>query len=134
MDYSKLTLMRMMQIKMGYLSERQDVLSQNVANVDTPGYQARDMRELDFRNLAMAEARKLKMRATSVLHSTGIKKMTDDYRDERSRHTFETTPVENNVVLEQQMAKISDTQMQYQLTTNMYKKTTDLFKTAIGNR
>lgn len=134
MDYSKLTLFRMMSTKMGYLSERQDLLSQNVANVDTPGFKPRDLKELDFKRMAMLHTNKLKMRMTSTLHSTGTPKMPDDYRDEKQRKTFETKPVENEVVLEQQMAKIAETQMDYQTVTNLYRKTTGLFKTAIGNR
>ncbi len=134
MDFGKLTLMRMMSVKMGYLSERQDILSQNIANVDTPGYQARDLKELDFKRMAAMQSTKLKMRTNSHLHVNGFPKIPDDYRDEKMRKTYETTPVENNVVAEEQMAKVAETQMEYQMVTNLYKKTTSLFKTAIGNR
>ncbi|MCI5049086.1 MAG: flagellar basal body protein [Rickettsiales bacterium] len=124
----------MMKTKMGYLAEKQDVLSHNVANIDTPGYNAREMKELDFKRLASVYSNKLKMRMTSASHSIGTPRMPDDFRDQRDRETFETTPVENNIVLEEQMAKISETNMDYQKTTNLYKKTTALFKTAIGNK
>lgn len=134
MDYSKLNLFKMMQTKMGYLAERQDVLAKNIANVDTPGEKAYDLKELDFKRMAHIHANKLKMRTTSNLHNNGLPKMPDDFRDEKLRKTYETTPVKNNIVLEEQMAKVADTQMQYQKTTNLYKKTAELFKTAIGNR
>lgn len=134
MDFSKLTLMRMMQIKMGYLSESQDTLSHNIANIDTPGYKPRQLRELDFKRLAMAHTNKLKMRMTSEKHSVGSPEMPDDFRDMKQKKTYETNPTKNAVVLEEQMAKVSETQIQYQLTTNLYNKTTSMFKTAIGNR
>lgn len=134
MDYSKLTLFKMMQTRMGYLAERQDVLSKNIANIDTPGFRPSDMKELDFKRLALMQANKLKMRMTSSLHSGGTPKMPDDFRDEKMKKTYERTPVKNAVVLEEQMAKVAETQMQYQMTTNLYKKTSDMFKTAIGNR
>lgn len=134
MDYSKLTLFNMMQTKIGYLSERQDTLSQNIANIDTPGYKARDLKELDFHNLATLHSNKLKMRMTSSLHTSGTPKMPDDFRDEKTKKTFETTPVKNNVVLEEQMAKIAETNMQFMEITNLYKKTGAMFKTAIGTR
>jgi flagellar basal-body rod protein FlgB len=35
--------------RMDWLSQRQTVLSQNVANADTPNYQPRDLKTLDFR-------------------------------------------------------------------------------------
>lgn len=126
--------MRMMSVKMGYLSERQDVLSHNVANIDTPGYQARDLKELDFKRMAAMQSTKLRMRMTSESHATGFPKIPDDYRDEEIKRTFETTPVKNNVVLEEQMAKVAETQLEFQMVTNLYKKTTGLFKAAIGNR
>lgn len=134
MDFGKLTLFRMMSTKMGYLSERQDVLAHNIANIDTPGQKARDLKELDFRRLAAIQSNKLKMRMTSHLHATGFPKIPDDFRDEKSRETYETTPVKNNIVLEEQMAKVAETQMEYQMVTNLYRKTGALFKTAIGNR
>lgn len=134
MDFGNLTLMRMMSVKMGYLSERQDVLSQNIANIDTPGYQARDLKELDFKRMAAMQSTKLRMRITSGSHATGFPKVPNDYRDEKTKKTFEVTPVKNNVVLEEQMAKVAETQLEFQMVSNLYKKTTSLFKTAIGNR
>lgn len=134
MDFGKLSLFQMMQTKMGYLSEREDVLSQNIANLDTPGFKPRDLKKLDFKRMAMMHSNKLKMRITSSAHSSGTPAMPSEFRAEKTRKTFETTPVENAVVLEEQMAKISETQLQFQEVTNLYKKTTAMFKTAIGNR
>ena len=38
----------MMSEKMSWLSQRQRVLSQNIANADTPDYKARDIAKLSF--------------------------------------------------------------------------------------
>jgi flagellar basal-body rod protein FlgB len=134
MDFGKLTLMRMMSVKMGYLSERQDILSHNIANIDTPGHKARDLKELDFKRMAAMQSNKLQMRITSENHANGFPKIPDDYRDVEEKNTFESSPMDNNVVLEEQMAKVAETQLEFQMVTNLYKKTTGLFKTAIGNR
>lgn len=134
MDFSKLTLYKMLGTKIDYLAERQDMLAHNIANIDTPGSKAYDLRELDFKRLAQAQANKLKMRMTSNLHSGGTPKMPDDFRDEKLRDTFETTPVENNIVLEQQMAKVAETELEYRTAINLYNKTNSMFKDAIGNR
>lgn len=134
MDYGNLTLIKMMQTKMGYLAERQDMLSHNIANIDTPGHKARDLKKLDFKRLASIFANKLKMRMTSPSHSTGTPKLPDTFRDEKLRVTFETTPVENNIVLEEQMAKVAETQMEYQKITNLYRKTGSMINTALGRQ
>lgn len=134
MDYSNIKLFSMLQLKMAYLAENQDVLSQNIANADTPGYKAKKLRELDFKKIARAEAHRLQMRATSPSHKNGTKP-TNDFRVETQRKTYETTPVENSIALEEQMAKLSNNQYEYMMTTNLYNKTAALFKTAInGNR
>ena len=133
MDFSKIKLFSMMKTRMGYLGERQDVLSQNIANVDTPRYKPKDLKELDFENLAMTEAHRLKLRATSPGH-TQPKEHPIDFRSERQKKTYEMTPMKNEVVIEEQMMKMAETKMQYETTTNLYKKMSEMFKTAIGNR
>jgi flagellar basal-body rod protein FlgB len=133
MDYSKIKLFSMMQVKMAYLAEGQDVISQNIANADTPGYKAKQLHELDFERLARAEAHRLEMRATSPRHSTGGRQ-SQNFRVETQRETFETTPVENSISIEEQMAKLSKNQYEYTMTTNLYNKTSQMFKTAIGNK
>lgn len=133
MDFSKIKLFSMMKTRMDYLGERQDVLSQNVANVDTPRYRPKDLKELDFENMAMSESRRLKLRATSPSH-TQPKERVDDFRVERQKKTYETTPMKNEVVIEEQLMKMAETKLQYETTTNLYKKMSDMFKTAIGNR
>lgn len=133
MDFSKIALFSMMKTKMGYLSERQDVLSQNIANVDTPGYQARDLKKLEFENMALDHANKLAMRTSSPSHQQPTQQEAD-FRAEKIRKTYEMSPTKNKVVIEEQMMKVAETSMQYQATTNLYKKMSEMFKTAIGNR
>lgn len=132
MDYSNIKLMQMMATKMAYLSEKQDILAQNVANADTPGYQAIAMRELDFERLALSEARRLKMKTTSAGASLEGSRPTKDFRTEDQRKTNETTPVENSVALEEQMAMVAQNNLEYMTVTNLYTKTSGMFKVAIG--
>ncbi len=122
---------------MKYMTERQSQLAQNISHIDTPGYKARDLKKIDF-NAMVSEASgsKLAMTATSAKHlngslggaNAGIFSTIDD------RNTFERSPNGNNVVLEDQMAKISDTAAQFQLSSSMLRKFTQLYRTAIGNR
>lgn len=133
MDYGKIKLFSLMQTKMAYLGESQDILSQNIANADTPGYTPKRLKKLDFEKMAMLEAHRLQLRATSPLHQEGAKSSTD-FRVEEWRKTHEATPVENRISLEEQMAKLSSNATDYQMVTNLYHKTTGMFRIAIGNR
>lgn len=133
MDFSKIKLFSMMQTKMAHLSERQDVLSQNIANADTPGYKPQDLKELDFKNMVQIEANRLQLRATSPSHQKP-KERAEDFRTVKMKNTYEQSPMKNEVVIEEQMMKVAETKLQYDMTTNLYKKMSDMFKTAIGNR
>ena len=132
MDFSKIKLFSMMQTKMSYLSERQDVLAENIANVDTPGYQPKDLKELEFKDMVRVEAHRLQMRATDPSHQQP-KEHAQEFRNEKQRHTYEISPMKNRVVVEEQMMKVAETKLQYDMTTNLYKKVANMFKTAIGN-
>src|SRR5258705_6110820 len=44
------------------------------------------------------------------------------------------TPTGNVVSVEQEMIKLSDTQIQYQTATNLYQKAVNMFRTALGGR
>lgn len=122
----------MMQTKMAYLSERQDVLAENIANVDTPGYKPKDLEKLDFDQMAMNEAHKLKLRATSPTHIQPVNQIAQNFRSEKMDHTYDMTPTKNEVSVEEQMMKVAETNLAYQTTTNMYKKMSEMFKMAIG--
>ncbi len=133
MDYSNIRLMSLMKMKMAWDSENQDVLAQNIANADTPGYRAKEIKKIDFEHLAMDESHRLQMRATSPSHIAHSKEETGDFRVQKSRKTYETSPVKNNVVIEEQMASMAKNNTDYQLITNLYKKTAGMFKTALGH-
>lgn len=134
MDFSKIKIFSMMQTKMGHLSERQDILARNIANADTPGYRAKDLKELDFKNMVNVESRRLQMRATDPSHQKPRESNTQDFREVQQRDTYDVTPMKNHVVIEEQMMKVAETKLQYDMTTNLYKKMSDMFKVAIGNR
>jgi len=117
---------------MSYSAERQKVLAQNIASMDTPGYQAQDLVSLDFGNLLAAQNQKVTMAATSDKHMTGVKSYTQRFRTDVQNHTFERTPVGSTVVVEEQMMKVAQNATMYQLSTSLYKKVGNLFKEALG--
>ena len=44
MELGDIPLFAMLKSRLGYLSDRQRVIAENVANANTPGYQARDLK------------------------------------------------------------------------------------------
>ena len=134
MDFSTIPLFSVMKTKLGYLSERQAVLAQNVANADTPGYKAMDVAEPDFAKMVGASggSQSLRMTVTDPKHMTGGGGGSGQFKMEKRNATDELNPNGNNIVIEEEMSKIGLNQMDYQKVLSMYgKMMTGMFKTAI---
>jgi flagellar basal-body rod protein FlgB len=134
MDVKEPTLNVMLKGHMKYMSERQGVLAQNIANIDTPGFKARELKKPDFAKMAEIQNHHLEMAATSPKHLNGTLAGGTSFSTIKDGNTFETTPTQNNVVLEDQMGKISDTNANFQLSSTMLKKFTQLYRTAAGKQ
>jgi len=132
MDISDSPLLGMLRERMSWLNARQNTLSENVANSDSPGYLARDLKPIDFE----AEMRKTTMQASTSMMTTdprhmSIKTEQDGFTGADSPDT-ESNPTGNTVSLEAEMIKVADTQAQYQTATNLYSKALSMMRTAIG--
>lgn len=132
MDIKEPTLNRMLKSDMKYRSQEQKVLAGNIANIDTPGFKAKALAPLDFNK--MAQSAQLQMAATAPQHLPGTLGNGSPFRSKADGETFETRPTQNNVVLEDQMAKVSDAGAKYNLSSTLLKKYTGLYRAALGNR
>ena len=132
MDYSNLTLFSLVKAKLDYLSQRQAVLAENIANADTPGYKAKDVTKPDFGKLVDAD-QQLRMAATNPMHITGGAPSTGAYQVIDRSATQELNPNGNNVSVEEEMAKAGQNQMEYQKVLDLYGKAIAMFKTAVGS-
>ena len=131
MPVTDLPLFSMLKTRMYWLNERQKVLAENVANADTPGFRGHDLKQLDFHE-ALRATGDVRLATTSPGHiagSTGTSQFPMD-----NRGGFETTPRGNAVVLEDEMMKVAQTQMDYQAATALYSRSLGLIKTALGRR
>lgn len=131
MDLNKIPLLKMITTQMDWLNQRQKVLSQNIANADTPDYVAHDLAPLDFADLARGQTRKLKMSVSSPSHIDDPNNRNGTYRDKEDR-TFTAEPSGNSVVLEEQAMLVSATQVDYELMTRLYRKHVGMLRTALG--
>lgn len=134
MDLNKLTIFGLMKGQMGWLARRQEVLAQNIANSDTPNYKPSDLQAFDFQDMVkrqqMQQGRGLS--TTSPMHFAGTRSQTSPFAEVQEAAPFETAPNGNAVVLEEQMAKLGETQIQHRLTSELYRKHISMIKIAIG--
>lgn len=134
MELDKLSLFSVVKRRLAWLGHRQEVLAQNIANSDTPGYQARDLKALKFKDLVRNQSSNIRMVTTAPSHLTGSPKRATEFKVETDRLPMETSPNGNSVVLEEQMAKLSETGISYRLTTELYKKHLSMLRMAISRR
>lgn len=135
MDFSKLTLFSTMKSKLEYHSARQSVLARNIANADTPDYQAQDVATPDFKRMAehmgTPSAQKLPIMTTNAKHISASQPK-GGFKIVARENTYELSPTGNNVVIEEEAMKVAENQAEYQKVLSLYRKSIDLFKTAIG--
>jgi flagellar basal-body rod protein FlgB len=132
MDLSRTPLFAMISQRMGWLSERQRVIAQNVANADTPGYQTRDLQPLDFGRLLSSLRQHLAPATTDGNHITPSESSGSSSPNRERTQPFETTLSGNSVSLEREMTKAADSAVDYQLVTNIYRRQLNMLRTVIG--
>lgn len=132
MDLNSVPLLDRLRQRMEWLTQRQTVLADNIANSDTPQYTARDISPLDFDQMLSSQS--TQMRVTNVNHLSagpGGQSVSASLIDSPDS---EASPNGNSVVLEDQMIKVSDTQFDYAASINLYKKALGLIRMAVSGQ
>lgn len=117
-----------------WLSQRQAVLTRNVANADTPGFQPQDVVPVEPAQLLRAGGGRtgaLPLVRTVAEHVAPAGEASPSFREQGVK-PFEVTPSGNGVVLAEQLEKMAATDLDYQLTTSLYRRYVGLFRTALG--
>lgn len=138
MSIQNLPLMRAMAAKMVYLEKRQGVISQNIANADTPHYRSKDLTKVDFgsvlKDLTNTKAiPAVHLETTSAGHMPSPNDLHKS-KDIKDRLTYEVAPDKNAVIIEEQMVRANETQMDYSLITGLMTKTASMYKIALGRQ
>lgn len=134
MSLTDLPVLDVLRTQMKWHQTRQRVLAENVANADTPGYQARDLRPVDFSQfMGSSSMTPVAAAQTHQSHLGGatLSGTQTDF-DIDADGDFEITPSGNAVVLEEQMMNVTANQMDYQAATTLYSKSMNLLRIAIG--
>ena len=131
MTVSDLPIFSMLRSRMQWHQERQKVLSENVANADTPRFRPRDLKPLDFGS-QVAQAGQVRVASTDPAHITGSN-ATGAFASAQN-NKYDVRPAGNAVSLEEEMIKVAANQMDYQAAVSLYSRSMSLFKVALGKK
>lgn len=132
MEFSKQPLFAMISQRIGWLTERQRLLSENVANADTPDYKGRDLKELSFERMLRGSTNSLQAARTDAKHVSMNNERGLGMGDISREKPWETTLSGNSVTLDVELMKISQTAHDHQLASSLYRKHLNMFRTVIG--
>jgi flagellar basal-body rod protein FlgB len=140
MDLNGIPLFALLQNKLGYLNQRQGLIAQNVANASTPGYTPSDLKAFSDQPGMQMDPVAQPMAATALAstdpaHLAGAASQADPAKARAyevvAAPDSETTLDGNQVVLEEQMIKMSDTGGDYDTAIGLYQKAVAMLHTAV---
>ena len=117
MDFSNVNLFDLASKRLQWAADRQRVTSENVANADVAGYQAKEVESFDSY-----------LKRASDLRSPPPAKI-DVVEKDLSRDLSG-----NNVVLEEQLLEASSANGQYRMATSLYRKAYEMVAAVVSNR
>lgn len=101
--------------RLKWLSDRQKVVSENIANADTAGYRAKEVESFD-----------------SYLEVAAGQAEAPDALIMESESTWGADLSGNNVILEEQILEASSTAGQYKIAANLYRKAHEMLRAVSG--
>ena len=130
--------LKLLVAKMHYHSVRQSVLSANIANANTPKYQAMDVKKPNFARMLQSKSgsgfsggSNVPLANTHKGHLKGLA-ISSSLSGKGKMLTYEKTPVKNDVSLDQQIFEASQNNLEYSKAVSTYRKATQLMKIAIS--
>lgn len=134
-----LTVLNAAIAKMHWNEARQKVISQNIANADTPNYIPQDINSLDFKSLLKSSSSSLPVQGavhlatTDPMHigSNGASASASIPNAKKEKNPYETSPSGNAVILEEQLLKLNQNATDHKLTTIIYQKNIDMLKDSL---
>lgn len=127
MDLSKIPLFEVLTKRMAWLSDRQSVLAENVANADVPGFVAHDLKPPDFQKLLSESTSQVALATTEPGHIQ-VKPTLASLETNDSM----TTESQKHPPVEEEMMKVSQTANDYALVSTLYRANLNLVMTVIG--
>ncbi len=126
--FEKLQIFQVSQAMAVHAGTRQAVLAQNIANADTPGYQARDI--APFSTLVGTSSGDFQLRSSRSAHLHGQASAASlEVHESRGSST---SPNGNAVSLEEEMMKAVDTKRQHDRALAIYKSSLTVLRSSLG--
>jgi flagellar basal-body rod protein FlgB len=127
MDPTKIGLFDLAEKRLAWTAQRQSVLASNIANTNTPAFQARDVQSFESMlsgtgSIEPARTQPAHMAGTAP---SGLASLTTNPPNARALDG-------NSVALDQQLTKVADTETTQALVTSIWKKYMGMFNTALG--
>jgi flagellar basal-body rod protein FlgB len=127
MPINDIPILSMLRERMQWQQARQQVLAENVANADTPDYQAKDLAPLDFSQQLSAALPLERTNPNHIADASGG----DSQFATGGGGPYEIRPRGNSVSHEDEMMKVAGNQMDYEAATEMYTHSLNLIKLAV---
>lgn len=125
--FEELPIIRMASALARNAGARHRVIAENVANADTPGYRARDVRPFaEWVNDPFIARATRPGHAQPPAHGPAAATVTD--------RTLVPGPNGNSVSLEAEMIKANEAQARHALATTVYRKAHELMRLGLGRR
>ena len=139
MNLNDIPLFAMLRSKLSYVSQRQAVIAQNVANADTPGFAPRDLKPFSFdQALKSAQGGSRGVALAMARTNSGHLQMDAAHGDggnggfgAQASPDSEVRLDGNHVVLEEQMMKMTQAKMDYDAAVGFYQQSLQLLQTAL---
>lgn len=134
MNLNEIPLFSMLKSRLGYISQRERLIAQNVANADTPGYTPQDLQPFTLSKAAAPNAGATLQLART--HPADFAGKGAGVSGAGAAWKAVTTPDSeatlngNKVVLEDQMSKMTEARMDYEAVVGFYQKSMDLLRLA----
>ncbi|EAR51726.1 flagellar basal body rod protein [Oceanicola granulosus HTCC2516] len=131
MTLEAMSFFRIASQRMQWLGTRQQVVSENIANADTPGYRARDVSP--FESMVTRSDAGSGPAVSNPAHITGSGRgAAVDVREDEG--TWNVSLDGNTVVLEEQSIKASEISENYRLAAQLYRKGYELLGLAASSK
>jgi flagellar basal-body rod protein FlgB len=127
MDPTKIGLFDIAEKRLAWTAQRQSILAANIANANTPSYQARDVQSFAS---VLAGQGNIEPTQTQPGHLAGVARsgLASLTKDPPKAHSIDG----NSVTLDQQLTKVADTETTQTLVTTVWKKYMGMFSMALG--